>query len=87
MIMTIIGAANGQVRLICNAILTGTFSSPFTFTVAAAAVEASIKLVRFQVPERARTGDTRKLSCQYDLYGETLHAMKLFKDDKEVRVG
>lgn len=46
--------------------------------------EAFIKLTRFHVPSAARIGDSVHLICQYELSGETLHAMKLFKDDKEV---
>lgn len=40
--------------------------------------------MRFQVPETARLGNTIKLSCIYELSGASLHAMKLFKDEKEV---
>lgn len=43
-----------------------------------------IKVTRFQVPSQVRPGETRRLTCQYDLRGFTLHALKLFKDDKEV---
>lgn len=49
-----------------------------------AAGEPFIKKMRFQVPESARLGSTVRLSCAYELSGASLHAMKLFKDDKEV---
>lgn len=43
-----------------------------------------IKVTRFQVPTQVRAGELRRLTCLYELHGATLHAMKLFKDDKEV---
>jgi len=46
--------------------------------------QSTIKLTRFQVPSLVKAGDLRRLSCQYELEQATLHAMKLFKDNKEV---
>lgn len=47
--------------------------------------EAFIKVTRFQVPPVVLMGaNSIRLSCNYELRDETLHAMKLFKDDKEV---
>lgn len=46
--------------------------------------EAFIKVTRFQVPPVVPAGASIRLSCIYELRDETLHAMKLFKDDKEV---
>lgn len=51
-----------------------------------AASEAVIKISRFQVPSQVRPGEHRRLACLYELQGATLHAMKLFKDNKEVSV-
>lgn len=36
------------------------------------------------MPAQARPGELRRLLCLYELHGATLHALKLFKDDKEV---
>ena len=47
---------------------------------------SSIRLTRFQVPSQARPGDFRRLSCHYEMRGATLHAVKIFKDSKEVSV-
>lgn len=41
-------------------------------------------MTRFQVPPVVPAGASVRLSCIYELRDETLHAMKLFKDDKEV---
>lgn len=49
--------------------------------------EAFIKVTKFTVPSIVRVGEQARLVCNYELSeGETLHAMKLFKDDKEVRI-
>lgn len=46
--------------------------------------EGFIKVTTFQVPSQARLGELIRLVCIYELGSETLRAMKLFKDDKEV---
>lgn len=46
-----------------------------------------IKVTRFQVPAQVRPNELRRLTCLYELHGATLHAMKMFKDDKEVSIG
>lgn len=46
----------------------------------------SSKSVRFSTPTNPVTGQTIPLKCHYELKGEPLHAMKVFKDDKEVRI-
>lgn len=45
-----------------------------------------MEVTRFHVPPLVQAGNSIRLSCMYELRDETLHAMKLFKDDKEVSI-
>ena len=39
---------------------------------------------KFLVPQTVRVGEIVRISCLYEISGANLHALKLFKDDKEV---
>lgn len=43
----------------------------------------SVRLVELRVPTHEREGGSALLGCQYDLEGDTLYAVKWYKDGKE----